>query len=395
MLTGRTPRREVLFARLANRLEMNVQQTPLSTLHQSLGAVMVPFADYLLPLRYGGGILREHSHTRKAAGLFDVSHMGLVEIEGASGWYGRLESLLPSDLKGLPAGAGKYSLLLNDQGGVIDDLVLMRPADDLAQRRLLLVVNAANKQLVVEHLRQGLQGEASVKLLVGRALLALQGPSAARVLGRLCPDAERLGFMQCGQFDVQGYGSLMISRSGYTGEDGFEIALSAGCSENFARALLDDPEVQMCGLGARDSLRLEAGLPLYGHDLDGGTTICQAGLAWVVGRRRREQGGFPGFAIFHRELVEGPARLRVGIQPEGKIIVREGVAILADGKRVGTVGSGGFGPTVQGPIAMAYVEATHATPGSPLSLVVRGKPHPGKVVPLPFVPHRYFRQPRG
>jgi len=371
--------------------KIDCKHTPLYGLHQALGATMTPFAGYAMPVRYAPGILNEHLHTRAAAGLFDVSHMGIIHVEGGDDLYEQFERLVPGDIVGLRPGAVRYSLLLNPRGGVIDDLMVARPADDADRRRLSLVVNAARKALDCEHIQAALAGVAEVALLEDRALLALQGPQAAAVLGRFCAAPDQLKFMRCAAFTLAGFGEALISRTGYTGEDGFEIALAADQAEAFARALLAGPEVMMAGLGARDSLRLEAGMPLYGHDLDETVTPVEAGLAWVVGQRRREAGGFPGFSIIRHELSAGPVRLRVGIRPQGRALAREGTEIHADGRKIGVVTSGGFAPSLSGPVCMGYVEPACAAVGTEVELIVRGQALPGQVAALPFVPHRYVR----
>ncbi len=371
--------------------ETQLKHTPLFNLHQELAATMVPFAGYQMPVRYAPGILNEHLHTRSAAGLFDVSHMGTIRIDGDADLYESFESLVPGDIVSLQPGAVRYSLLLNERGGIIDDLMVMRPATDLARRGLLLIVNASGKEGDFEHIRSNLNGQATVELLQDRALLALQGPRAAAILARYCDAPSQLKFMQCGEYALGAFGDCMISRTGYTGEDGFEISLVAAQAEPFVRSLLADPEVMMIGLGARDSLRLEAGMPLYGHDLDETTTPIDASLAWVIGKRRREEGGFPGYSIIRHELTESPPRKRVGIRPQDKAIAREGAEIQSEGRSIGIVTSGGFGPSVPGPIAMGYVETAFAATGTPVDLIVRGKPVPGQVVDLPFVTHRYVR----
>jgi len=367
------------------------KHTPLYGLHQALGATLTPFAGYAMPVRYAPGILAEHLHTRAAAGLFDVSHMGTIRIEGDADLYTHFERLVPGDILGLRPGALRYSLLLNERGGIIDDLMVARPADDVERRRLWLVVNASGKARDCAHIQAALAGKAEVELLEDRALLALQGPQAAAVLARFCAAPAQLTFMRCADYALEGFGSALISRTGYTGEDGFEISLAAGHAEAFAQALLAQPEVKMIGLGARDSLRLEAGLPLYGHDLDETVTPVEAGLAWVIGKRRREEGGFPGFSIIRHELSAGPARLRVGIRPLGKALAREGTDIQVDGRKVGVVTSGGFAPSLSGPVCMGYVEPVAAALGAGVELMVRGQALPGQVVALPFVPHRYVR----
>ena len=371
--------------------ETNLKFTPLVGLHNKLGATMVPFAGYQMPVRYEPGILNEHLHTRSAAGLFDVSHMGTIRIEGDSDLYAHFESLVPGDILGLQPGAVRYSMLLNDRGGIIDDIMVTRPADDTDRSHLFLIVNAGGKVGDFEHLRSKLEGKATVELLEDCALFALQGPKAASILSHYCMAADQLKFMQSGIFAVEGFGEFIISRTGYTGEDGFEISLPAANAEAFALALLSNPEVMMIGLGARDSLRLEAGMPLYGHDLDETITPVDASLTWVIGKRRREEGGFPGYSIIRHELIEGPVRKRIGIRPEGKAIAREGTEIHSASRCIGVVTSGGYGPSVPGSIAMAYVESAFAVTGTPVELIVRGKPLPGEVVDLPFVAHRYVR----
>jgi aminomethyltransferase len=317
--------------------------------------------------------------------------MGTIRVDGDTDLYASFEKLVPGDILGLQPGAVRYSLLLNERGGIIDDLMVMRSPTDIERRQLLLIVNASGKERDFEHIRSNLNGMATVELLQDRALLALQGPKAAVVLSRYCAAPGRLKFMQCGDYDLEGFGACIISRTGYTGEDGFEISLPAAQAGPFARSLLAVPEVMMIGLGARDSLRLEAGLPLYGHDLDETITPVDASLAWVIGKRRREEGGFPGFSIIRHELTEGPPRKRVGIRPQDKAIAREGVEIQSEGRSIGVVTSGGFGPSVSGPIAMGYVETAFAATGAPVDLIVRGKLVPGQVVDLPFIAHRYVR----
>ena len=359
-----------------------VLRTPLHALHVALGARMVPFAGYEMPVQYDG-IISEHAHTRAHAGLFDVSHMGQVALTGP-GAAAALESLVPGDIVGLKPGRTRYSMFTNESGGILDDLMVTN-----AGERLLLIVNAACKADDIAHMTAKLKGRCTVEPAPNRALLALQGPEAAGVMARLAPGAERLGFMSAGAFAVGG-ARAWIARSGYTGEDGFEISIEDGDAERVARLLLDQPEVKPVGLGARDSLRLEAGLCLYGHDIDTTTTPIEADLAWTIGKRRRETGGFPGDAAILRQLRDGAPRKRVGILPEGRAPAREQTEITdASGRRIGTVTSGGYGPTLGGPLAMAYVEAFHAAVGTPVNLVVRGTPRPGRIVALPFVPHRY------
>ena len=361
-------------------------RTPLYDLHRALDARMVPFAGYEMPLQYAGGIIAEHLCTRESAGLFDVSHMGQAWLEARADVAGAMETLCPGDIRGLAPGRMRYTVLLNDDGGIVDDVMVVRPADG---ERLMLVVNAACKDKDYAHIGARLAGRARLEPAAGKALLALQGPAAAKVIERLCPAAVALEFMTAAQLAVDGI-SCIVSRSGYTGEDGFEISVPANRASDLAGRLLGEPEVRPAGLGARDSLRLEAGLCLYGHDLDEGTSPVEAGLAWTVARRRRSEGGFPGAARILGELARGPARRRVGLRPEGRTPAREGARILDRmGLAVGVVTSGGYGPTVAGPIAMGYVPAAHAAPGTRLAVAIRDRQVPAEVAALPFVPHRY------
>jgi aminomethyltransferase len=365
--------------------DTSLQRTPLHDLHLSLGAKMVPFAGYEMPVQYAAGIMAEHLHTRARAGLFDVSHMGQLRIGGA-GAAEALEALVPADIKSLAPGRMRYTLLTNEKGGILDDLMVTQAGD-----HLFVVVNAARKQHDTEHLRRGLSGKATLTPLPDRALLALQGPEAAAVLTRLAPAVSEMSFMTGRALELDGL-PCFVTRSGYTGEDGFEISVPANAAERLARRLLAEPQVMPIGLGARDSLRLEAGLCLYGHDIDESTTVIEADLAWTVQKRRRTEGGFPGAAVIQRELASGPRRKRVAIKPDGRAPAREGTEITdAAGAVIGRITSGGFGPSVDGPIAMGYVAAERAQLGTALKLLVRGTPRPARIVPLPFVPHRYHR----
>jgi aminomethyltransferase len=362
-----------------------LKRTPLYALHRELGAKMVPFAGYEMPVNYPSGILAEHLHTRSQAGLFDVSHMGQVRLAGTDPARA-LEALVPGDLQALAPMRMRYTLLLNEQGGILDDLMVTRLGDGL-----FLVVNAARKEADVAHLHDRLGTGTTVEPLPDRALLALQGPAAAVVLSRLADGIARLGFMTAAEVTLDGR-ECLVTRSGYTGEDGFEISCSAPDAEILASVLVAQPEVSPIGLGARDSLRLEAGLCLYGHDIDETTTPIEADLAWTIGKRRRAEGGFPGAAIILRELADGTSRKRVGIRPDGRAPAREETAIVdAAGDKIGQVTSGGFGPSVGGPIAMGYVDRAHAAEGTALELLVRGVPRAARVASLPFVPHRYHR----
>ncbi len=358
--------------------------TPLYELHRELGAKIVPFAGYAMPLQYRSGILREHLHTRAQAGLFDVSHMGQIRLTGK---LEALEHLCPIDLQTLGRGQQRYTLFTNENGGVLDDLMVSR-LDGV----LLLVVNAATKQSDAAHLRRYLSPECRIDELTDRALLALQGPAAVSVLSRLAPGVAALVFMSGGWFTLAG-AECYVTRSGYTGEDGFEISVPNPEAEPLARALLECREVAPIGLGARDSLRLEAGMCLYGHELDSYTTPVEAGLSWAVARRRRDDpNGFLGAEIILAQLRDGPPRRRVGLMPEGKIPVRDGAELRdADGALIGRVTSGGFSPTLGRPIAMGYVDAASAATGTELTATVRDKPVPVRVVPLPFVAPRYHR----
>lgn len=370
-----------------------LKRTPLHALHLELGGKMVEFAGYEMPVNYRLGVLKEHLHTRAEAGLFDVSHMGQAFVVGPDHetTARALETLMPGALKGLKLGAMRYSLLLNESGGIIDDLMITRSVSSGDDGRMLLIVNAARKEIDYSDLSDRLPAGVEVQMTDDRALLALQGPAAAAALARHCPKAEALTFMTATSAEFDGL-DCHVSRSGYTGEDGFEISVAATNAETIARALLAEPEVEPVGLGARDLLRLEAGLCLYGHDLDEETTPIEANLAWTVGQRRRREGGFPGAERILSELEEGPARLRVGITPEGRAPAREGTEIQNEaGETIGHVTSGGFGPTVGAPIAMGYVAQSYSAPGTPVGLLVRGLARPAQVTELPFVPHRYRR----
>lgn len=361
------------------------KRTPLYDLHRELGGRMVEFAGWEMPVQYPQGILQEHLWCRAQAGLFDVSHMGQVRIVGA-GAAGAFERLVPGNIAGLAEGHARYTVLTGDQGGILDDLIATRTADGL-----FIVVNAGCRDADIAHMRAGLEPGCRVVELADRALLALQGPLAVIVLGRLAPPCAELRFMQSAEMDVDGL-PCRVSRLGYTGEDGFEISVPADRAERLARMLLAVEQVRPIGLGARDSLRLEAGLCLYGHDIDTATTPIEAGLAWSIARRRREEGGFPGAAVIQAQLRDGPPRRLVGLRPEGRAPAREHTEIqTVDGRGIGEVTSGGFGPTVSAPVALGYVEAAHAAAGSEIRLMVRGKPLPARVVALPFVPHRYQR----
>ena len=362
-----------------------LRTVPLDALHRELGAKMVPFAGYQMPVQYPAGIMAEHVHCRTEAALFDVSHMGQASLHG-SGGVGMLEALVPSDIAALKPGRQRYSVLTNEAGGIIDDFMVA----NLGAERLFLVVNASRKDDDLRHLEMHLTGGATLERHEDRALLALQGPAAASVLARLCPDAASLGFMGIAAVMVSG-AACLVSRSGYSGEDGFEISIPQAHAESVARALLAQPEVKPAGLGARDSLRLEAGLCLYGQDIDELTSPIEAALGWVVSKRRREAWDFLGGAVVRDHLSNGTPRLRVGVRPEGRAPARAGVDMVAlDGTAAGSVTSGGFSPTLGVPIAMGYVRKDLAAVPTSLLLLVRGKQLAARTEKLPFVPHRYI-----
>lgn len=367
--------------------------TPLHGLHIELGAKMVPFAGYDMPVQYKDGVLAEHLHTREAAGLFDVSHMGQAWIEGPDfeTVAKAVEALVPGDILGLAPGAIRYTLLLNDQGGIRDDFMVTRPAEPARANSLFVVVNAACKEADFAHVAAHLPKGVTLKIISDRALIALQGPKAVEVFKRFSPEAAEMTFMTARALDVQGV-SCLVSRSGYTGEDGYEISVPEKDAVAFAKKLLAEAEVKPIGLGARDSLRLEAGLCLYGHDIDTTTTPVEAALTWVIGKRRREEANFPGAKIILGQIANGVTRKRVGLLPEGKAPAREGTEIVADGKVIGTITSGGYGPTVGGPIAMGYVDVAHAKVGADVELMVRGKGRPAKVVAMPFTQKRFHKK---
>ena len=364
------------------------QTLPLDDWHRANGGRMVEFAGYWMPVQYdreGGGIKAEHLWTRAHAGLFDVSHMGQLYISG-EGVEEALEAVLPIDLSTLPVGGVRYSLLLNEQGGILDDLMVTRWGTGF-----YLVVNGATKWDDIAHLREHLPDEVSLNHLDDTALLALQGPEAAAALERHAPGISALTFMKGGAFRLGGI-DAWISRSGYTGEDGFEISIPADEAARIAELLCAEPEVQPVGLGARDSLRLEAGLPLYGHDMTEDFEPVEAGLAFGINKRRKAEGGFPGAERVVGVLASGPVRKRVGLLLDGRQAAREGAEVYSGENRVGTVTSGGFSPSLERPIAMAYVTTGHAAEGTALEIEVRGKRLAATVAPLPFVPHRYHRK---
>ncbi len=362
-----------------------IERTPLYDLHLELGAKMVDFAGSTLPIQYAQGIIHEHRHTRTQASLFDVSHMVQLRLAGDAAARA-LETLVSGNIIGLPVNRQRYTLLTNSTGGIIDDLMVTNQGD-----ALLLVVNAARGDEDLAHLRDGLPAECTVERL-DRALLALQGPAAAEVMERYLPAAS-LKFLHTTTIVIQD-SSCFVSRSGYTGEDGFEIAVANESATSVARALLAHPAVKPAGLGARDSLRLEAGLCLYGNDLDVGTSIVAAGLQWTIAPVRRaggeRAGGFPGADVLNEQLEQGVARRRVGLRVDGKAVARQGAKLLWDDKECGIVTSGGFSPSLGAPIAMAYVDSAAQT-GTQLTALVRNKKVPVTVTALPFLPPNYFR----
>lgn len=372
----------------------NLSRTPLFDLHVSLGARMVPFAGYDMPVQYPMGVMKEHLHTRAHAGLFDVSHMGQVELHGAEA-AAALESLVPVDIIGLPAGKQRYALFTNEQGGILDDLMVFNTGSYLH-----VVVNAACKAQDIAHLKSKIGSRCDIKVRDDLALLALQGPGAEAALQSVIRHPSSVipaTFMAGGRLNLAGI-DCMVTRSGYTGEDGFEISVPASQCEALAKALLAAPNVQPIGLGARDSLRLEAGLCLYGHDLDTTTTPVEASLNWAMQKVRRtggaRAGGFPGADVILSQL-DNPAQLkrkRVGLKPEGRAPIREGVELQSmSGEKIGIVTSGGFGPTVNGPVIMGYVDTAHAAAGTQINAMLRGTATPVTVVDMPFAPHGYKR----
>nr|WP_309503583.1 glycine cleavage system aminomethyltransferase GcvT [uncultured Roseovarius sp.] len=375
----------------------DLRVTPLNALHKELGAKMVPFAGYEMPVQYPMGVMKEHLHCRAEAGLFDVSHMGQVVIWPKSGNYAdaaqALETLVPVDVAGLGEMRQRYAMFLNDHGGILDDLMIANMGD-----HIFVVVNAGCKDADIEHMQKHLSDTCKIEVLDTRALLALQGPSAVTVLSRLNGAVADMKFMDVARdVDLDGISAVM-SRSGYTGEDGFEISVAADDAEALTRKLLAHDEVEPIGLGARDSLRLEAGLCLYGHDIDEGTTPIEAELGWAIQKVRRaggaRAGGFPGADVILSQQADGPVRRRVGLRPEGRAPMREGTQLYAHaegGDVIGHVTSGAFGPTLGGPMSMGYVATAFAGPETMIYGDVRGKRLPAKVTAMPFVPANFKR----
>lgn len=369
-----------------------LERTALYERHVAEGARIVPFAGYEMPVQFREGIIAEHVHTRTAAGLFDVSHMGQAVISARDHQTAAraLERLVPGDLLGLAPGRIRYTQLTNVSGGIIDDLMISRPLDPGQDGRLVLVVNASRKAVDYAWLGEHLPQDVKLTRSDDRSLLALQGPKAETVLSRYCPEGPSLSFMASVPARFDGI-DIHLARSGYTGEDGYELSVPAAYVLAVYDRLLSDADVKPVGLGARDSLRLEAGLCLYGHDIDETTSPIEADLAWSIGKRRRLEGGYVGAGRIAEELKNGPGRRRVGILPEGRAPAREGTLIIADSRSIGRVTSGSFAPTLGRPIAMGYVEKEFSAPGTRIELIVRDKPIAAEVVSLPFVPHRYKR----
>ena len=381
---------------LAREPETSLKRTPLHALHIARGGKMVPFAGYDMPVQFLTGVLREHLHTRQASGLFDVSHMGQIALRPKSGKVEdaalALERLVPQDILGVPAGRQRYAQFTNREGGILDDLMVANFGS-----HLFLVVNAACKTSDEAHLRAHLSDVCAIEPLENRALIALQGPKAESVLAKLCAEAPAMRFMDAGPRRVDGI-DCFVSRSGYTGEDGFEISVPAEQAERLATTLLGNSDVLPIGLGARDSLRLEAGLCLYGHDIDTTTTPVEGALEWSIQKSRRHggarAGGFPGADLILSQLEKGAPRRRVGLRPEGRAPVREGAPLFADStssEQIGAVTSGGFGPSINAPVAMGYLPASHAISGGLVFAELRGQRLPLRVTPMPFVPNTYKR----
>ncbi|KZL29300.1 glycine cleavage system aminomethyltransferase GcvT [Pseudovibrio sp. WM33] len=376
---------------------VDLLKTPLFDLHVELGAKMVPFAGYDMPVQFPLGVMKEHLFTRESAGLFDVSHMGQAWLVGPdhATTAAALETLVPSNMKELKPGKQRYTVLLNDNGCIIDDLMVSRPLASEDDGRLMLVVNAACKDNDYKIIAAALPENVKLEIVEDRALIAIQGPKAAEVMALHAPEAAEMGFMEARPLEFDGI-SVIASRSGYTGEDGYEISIPAGAAEAVAKALLADERVESIGLGARDSLRLEAGLCLYGHDIDENTTPVEGNITFCMQKRRKEAGDFPGGERVLKQLAEGTENLRVGLLLEGRAPAREGAEIRVPGTEeiVGRVTSGGYGPTLGAPVAMGYVPSNLAEIGTELELVVRGRALPAKVAEMPFVAQRYYRKPK-
>ncbi len=364
---------------------MEIQKTALYDYHKSLGAKFVPFAGYEMPVQYSSGIVDEHKITRNGAGMFDVSHMGQLLIEGNESLATELEKIIPIDLKKIQLNQSKYSFLTNEEGGIYDDLILTK-----VEKGFNIILNAACKNNDFKIISSSLKNKFKITLHKNLSLIALQGPKSSQILEKIINGISSLKFMNGNKFYYKGK-DVYITRSGYTGEDGFEISITNEFVEDLAKELISHG-VKPIGLGARDTLRLEAGLCLYGHDINESTSPIEANLKWAISKRRREEGGFVGYKKIKSDLNGSLNRLRVGIKPDGKIIAREGVKIFSeDGKEIGSITSGTFGPSVNGPIAMGYVKLNFSKPGTKVSLEVRGKKHEAKVSKLPFYKKNYVR----
>jgi aminomethyltransferase len=362
----------------------DLQFTPLHALHRKLGAKMSAFAGYDMPVSYPLGILKEHEHTRTAASLFDVSHMGQAIIRGDN-VVAAFETLISGDIEGLVSYGSRYTLLTNDKGGIRDDLMVSRLG-----KKLFVVVNAGCKAQDFAYIHEHIGDQVEIEVLTNMALLALQGPKASEVLARHVTTVQHMNFMSIAELHINNI-QCLITRSGYTGEDGYEISLPAQDAENLAQLLMGEDEVEFAGLGARDSLRLEAGLCLHGSDIDPTTTPIEASLTWVIGKSRRKEDAFPGANIIIDQIANRPSRKRVGIKPKGRALARAGTKITnLEGNAIGVITSGGFGPTFGGPLAMGYINIEFFKPETQVFLIIRGKAVPAQVIKLPFVPHNYF-----
>lgn len=379
--------------------DQDLKRTALHGFHVTNGAKMVPFAGYDMPVQYPMGVMSEHKHCRASAGLFDVSHMGQAFIIAEDGTYETaakfLETLVPADVQSLEPGQQRYSQLLNAEGGILDDLMISRLGMQGHTHWIYIVVNAGCKDADYAHIEAHLPEGITLRIPDGLSLVALQGPKAAEVMARYLPDAATMPFMSSLDTTLKMDGEDLwchISRSGYTGEDGYELSIKSDKIVEFCESLLKHDEIELIGLGARDSLRLEAGLCLYGHDIDTSTSPIEAGLTWSIQKNRREAGGFLGAERVQRELAEKPSRRRVGIQPLGRAPAREGAVVHSnEGTEIGVITSGGFGPSFEGPVAMGYVKRRFSKAGTNVQLIVRGKEIPAKIVKLPFVPNNFYR----
>jgi len=364
---------------------METKRTALYEYHKSLGAKFVPFAGYEMPVQYSSGIVNEHKSTRSSSGMFDVSHMGQLAIEGDENLEIELEKIIPIDLKKIKLNQSKYSFLTNEVGGIHDDLIVTK-----VQKGFNIILNAACKNKDFKIISNSLKNKFKIILHKNLSLIALQGPNSSKMLEKIISGVSSLKFMNGNKFSYNGQ-DIYITRSGYTGEDGFEISISNEFVEDLAKKLISQ-DVKPIGLGARDTLRLEAGLCLYGHDINESTSPIEANLKWAISKRRREEGGFVGYNKIKSDLNGSLNRLRVGVKPEGKIIAREGVKVFSDDdNEIGSITSGTFGPSVNGPIAMGYVKLNFSKPGTKVFLEVRGKKHEAKISELPFYKKSYVR----